>query len=407
MKSILQLLGVLTLAMSYSCSDVHLKDPVENRFYYKLYGSYYNEHVNRAIENENGGLYIAGYSKANETNRAYVSRTLPDGMVDWDEIFEGVEKSVAYNINTTAQSVYFSLSQEVTTDTSRIYLLRYDHSGNRQDSISTLVQADSIANIGVIIDGNDVTLVTHLLREDKSTKSKEGYIFIHDASGNELIAEDSVKFNQKVIGKIKIQYYKENQFFLAATVHEDGKKGKEGIRVLSVINNSVVWDKIFGETDMDESCEDFQILHETLVIAGNYEDVSGNKSIHMLFIDTEGTPIDKQSFKVLGVPDNISCASFTENNDGNYVFAGNYTVNITGDVVNEVFMFLECLPDGTVDKLVQIGTDDASNAGSNKAKTIIYKNEVNEYLFVGELNAYNNSDICVMNLDKDGQWIMP
>jgi hypothetical protein len=408
MNKIIRLLAFCIIAVNFSCNDTELGQPEEKPYFYKLYGGYYNDHINAVKQNQDGSLLIAGYAQNGvEETWGYISKTLPTGMLDWDTTFFNNIDSKAFDVYSVEnQNEYrVACSQKYTDDSTFLYLLTLSPEGIITDSVSTKILATEIQNSQIIYQNDgSIRLLSQIIRRDKTTELEFGFLIIHDLSTQGTLEEAfSMELNQEVMGKVLVQYNTEQSIYVSVTVKEktDGNSTDfTDVRVLFINDNSVIWDNDYGETGMSESCFDLKIVNNAVVIAGNYKNSETAQKIYLLTLDLEGVKISSNIIGVNNIEQDISCTAFAVNDSNNFVFCGDVK---TGIGMSDI-LFFESKQNGDNVRKVIYGSQGAS-AGESVGKSIHFMSNENAYLMTGEMESINNNDICIFKLNRNGDWI--
>lgn len=398
-------ISLLLFILFCGCESMEIVDPVQKQNFFKLYGSYYNDYMLSVKQCKDLSLLISGYmSITEEESTAYLCKSTPYGIVEWDTTFNENINSKAHDmaILSDSSSFYMVMSEYAGFDTIKLTLFEMDFSGATLSIDSTLVSGSYANSIRIaILENEQVRLYTQVEFTNIEDEVIKSAVVVHDLVDSiGLVQKVVYDFKQSIVDPIRIAHGNDNVIYLAATIREDQSSNEfTDIRVFAVASNGVSWDNNYGIRGISESCSDIIFNDNQLSITGNYKD-SERQKIYLLHLDLFGARLGSDTISVYDRTSDISVNSFVLNDSNNFVFTGSIKTGIgTSDI-----LFMETRKTGENIRYKTYGSN-GEQAGESKGLSVLFLKEFNNYLLAAELEVINNKDISIMRVDRQGNWI--
>jgi hypothetical protein len=402
MKSRIYIITLIIALLTLGCETKI--NTVSSTQFYKLYGTFHNDHMH-SVYPLNGGWLISGsYEDEADSSWAYVIKTLPNGMKEWDTAFNGNVNARAYDALSTVISdehkILVAVAKELPEDTCYLSVAQLNLDGSEVLTIDSLIHASGFNNLKIRkLDNGTVRLFSQIYKVAENSTDVVSYIFVHDfTTDSGLVERVSHEIEEVVVGNIVVET-KENTSYLGYTFKENNT-GLTDVRLMCIIGNSITWNRAFGDKNSSESCSDIIIEDQGIILTGNYID-NNSTQIYLLNASFNGDQNASSTIQIDDVTEQFEIGSFTLNKSDNFVFTGKIT---TGVERSDIF-FLETTRAGeNIDDIISFGTG-AKKPGSSTGLIIKYIEQNDGYILAGELEPVNNTDICLFSLDSKGSWV--
>lgn len=410
MKNYLSLNFLILLAVLVSCDNIELSDPVVRDHFYKLYGTYNNDFMSSIIETNDGGLLWVGYtSESIENDQAdadfnaypYICKVQPDGMVEWDT--SGLlhyDACIAHDVKLVNQDseIFVSISQKLSDDEFSVHLMPLALTGEYDTTYSISLDANRIISANIVERDDDSVRVIVQAEHISGASTTTSLHMLKLNAQNELEETFEYVLSDQLPSQVEAIYLSDDQIIIASTSFNQNIDDDTDVRVLNVIDQTILWEKLYGDLGVSETCSEVKIIDGKIVIAGNTT-TGSDVQIHVLTIDPTSQVGEFKLYPSSNL-ENPVCNSFDLNIDNNYVFTGSIETAVES---SDVF-FLESDIEG--DELLSktFGTGGEQD-GENIGERIIAIDGSLDYFLAGRLEPINNTDVLIFKLDENASFL--
>ncbi len=401
-KSIFTIMGLLALFV-LGC-ETELNTSINSQYYYKIYGTYYNDHIQSIYQLNDGSWLISGYNiDEADSTWAFICKSNPDGMVDWDTSFNDQMNTKAFDAiySSSGENILVATASEVNTNTCYLSVIEMGMQGDITFRMDSLIHVLSICDLKIrqLQDGS-IRLFSLVNMEAELSGKNSQFLLVHDYyRDNGIVKKVSYEIDEKTEGSIVVKNSNSNTAYVGFTFYEKASDSYTDIRLMAINGKYITWNKTFGSNNISETCSDMIMENQGITLSGNYED-AGSYGIYMLNTDLNGNQIASSTIQFDVYSESWGINSFVLNDSNNFVFTGYLNTGIDrSDII-----FLETKHDGRIVRYNRFGSQGARQ-GNNIGFKVMFQENINGYILAGELEPVNNSDICIFSLDREGNWV--
>lgn len=394
----------LTLILTFFLTgcETELNSYVSDKYYYKLYGTFHNDHMQAIHQLNDGWLLVGSYEGEADSSWAFVCKSLPDGMMDWDTAFNDNMNAKAYDaIYTSGGDILVAVAKQDNENKCYLSVVEMSIEGTIDNTTDTLVNASLFKDLKIRQMGDGTIRLFSLVKLTPTSSQNElNNIFVHDYYPDSGLVENvSYEIDTRTEDEIVVTN-RGNTSYLGFTFYENEQvSDAKDIRLMAICGKYIEWNSSFGSQGVTETCSDILVEDQGLTIAGNYSD-SDSYEVVVLNTDFNGYQLATTNIQFEDYAGQWGINSMTVNDSNNFVFTG----EINTGVDRTDIIFLETTRAGGYIRDKRFGSFGESQ-GNSKGLKIKYLENSNNYILAGELAPINNTDICVFSLDRLGNWI--
>ncbi len=388
----------------YSCTETELNEPEKNQLYYKVVGSYHDDHLLSSRIVKDNELLITGYTVDQFMDeRLFVSKLGNDGMLQWASHSKNLINSRFFDgLQMSGKQLYACFGcQYKEGDQVKMFLSYLDDTGNYVDSLNFNITASSINGAQLIEETDD-----NLLLLVQYINQNNNYISTYRVSAsNELRLISKQLIPMDFHQAIKVSAKHNGAHYLVSSASQ--ASGVRKAWLAKVKNGFLEWWNVTDYNGQWLTGNDVTISNNKIIVLSNiYSKTETQKGALLTKVSASGQVLSQQECD-LGYDKNKGYAvSIDTDNKGNFIFVSNVSTDLEGTNNSQDITYSLTNYKGELVLSNSYGSHGTHSDNGNSAWQINFLPNKNESLIVGHIDLLNNIDICTIKVNKKGQWIV-
>lgn len=400
--SLLFSLAILSLLFS-ACSETIIENPEDNELFYKLVGSYHDDHILSASLVKDNELLLTGYTTDQfDDKRLFVSKIDAYGMMDWTTASSEKTNSRLFDglyLSNADQYVCFACEYLV-EDTIQLSVMYFNTEGVVEDSISYQLEGDEIES-AKIIEAADQSLSVLI----QYVKGTDNYLSTYKVADDLSLVSEQI-LPMEFHDGIKVSELHSDAHYLTSSVTE--ATGERKLWVAKLKAGFIEWWTVTDYEGQWLTGDDILIRNSRIMVLSNiHVDEDNFKGALITKISLSGEVVEQSEFDLGYDKETGYVVSVDTDNEGNLLFVSNVSTD-TGTTNNSQDIVYSLTDDsGQVIVSSSYGSHGLLNDKGNEVTRVFYLPNENMSLIIGHMDLINNIDICLLKVDHSGQWIIP
>jgi len=272
--------------LTWSCDDIVEGDPVEQDYFMKFYGSYFNDNLSDIAVTNQEEILMAGHRKYHDDiERGWLIKTRADGMEAWEREFVATTHVRLHGLMVDEHIHCVGCRDTQTPSKKEGFLCAFNDEGELLDSLVFDVEAEVVKDMKFLTQNTHLRIVVHAHNADCDE------VCIYELGDNdhvELVSRNSL-YNV-IDGRLYFYEQEDGRLYLSGSMTEPGSDGKQDIMVARLVDDNILWSYTYGETGVSECASGIVLQDDDLyVTATRYASgVVMKPDVFMMRINTSG-----------------------------------------------------------------------------------------------------------------------